>query len=166
MVPQAADQGEPKLRRVVTLDRAMRSHRNIRIRVPPVRLRRAGSVDRDLCFRFVRGSGPRILEALGQFGREIAPRSTPRTDYFAKCGQSYSMPAPQRQSPSGTARPLARPPSIEDVKAFIVAADRGSRTVTRITDDVQLATRDADRAVYFETTRTDGRWLHRSYLGK
>jgi hypothetical protein len=31
---------------------------------------------------------------------------------------------------------------------------------------VKLETRDADKAVYFETSRADGTWFHKNYLAK
>jgi hypothetical protein len=57
-------------------------------------------------------------------------------------------------------------PSIDAVRAFLGAAESGNSSEKKLTDLVSLETREADRVYYFETKRTDGRWLHRNYLAK
>jgi len=60
----------------------------------------------------------------------------------------------------------ATAPSIETVKAFVTAAERGNPTVAKLTQDVRLETRETQQALFFETAWADGRWVHRNYLAK
>ena len=55
-------------------------------------------------------------------------------------------------------------PSIETVRAFVSAAERGNPTVAKLTQDVRLETRETEQALFFETAWADGRWVHRNYL--
>ena len=57
-------------------------------------------------------------------------------------------------------------PSIETVRAFVSAAERGNPTVAKLTQDVRLGTRETEQALFFETAWADGRWVHRNYLAK
>ena len=57
-------------------------------------------------------------------------------------------------------------PSIETVRAFVSAAERGNPTVAKLTQDVRLETRETEQALFFETAWADGRWVHRNYLAK
>ena len=60
----------------------------------------------------------------------------------------------------------APPPSAADVAAFLAAAEGGKATRTTLERSIVLETRDADRALFFETSRADGSWFHRNYLAK
>jgi hypothetical protein len=60
----------------------------------------------------------------------------------------------------------AAAPSIAAVGAFVSAAEAGKPTVTELTKDARLETRETDEALYFATGRADGRWVHRNYLVK
>jgi len=57
-------------------------------------------------------------------------------------------------------------PTVEAVKAFLDAAERGRSSEKTLIDGVRLETRDADKALYFETRRATGAWVHRNYLAK
>jgi hypothetical protein len=58
------------------------------------------------------------------------------------------------------------PPSLADVEAFLKVAESGSEAERRLNASVRLATRDNDTALYAETRRADGGWVHRNYLAK
>lgn len=62
-------------------------------------------------------------------------------------------------------RPNAAAPSVEDVNAFLRTAAEGRSSRRALTAGISLETRDAERALYFETTRAGG-WVHRNYLAK
>jgi hypothetical protein len=57
-------------------------------------------------------------------------------------------------------------PAVEAVKAFLDAAERGKSSEKALIDGVRLEIRDADKALYFETKRVTGAWIHRNYLAK
>ena len=59
----------------------------------------------------------------------------------------------------------ATPPR-DAAMAFLDDAIKGAATEKTLTADVRLETRSADKAFYFETRRTSGAWVHRSYLAK
>ena len=50
--------------------------------------------------------------------------------------------------------------------AFLTDAAKGKSTEKPLPAQVQLETRDADKAFYFETRRASGAFVHRSYLAK
>jgi hypothetical protein len=60
----------------------------------------------------------------------------------------------------------AAPPSVEEVEAFLATAATGVTAERAINASVRLATLDGDTALYAETRRTDGSWVHRNYLAK
>jgi hypothetical protein len=60
----------------------------------------------------------------------------------------------------------AATPSIEAVRAFVTTAQGGKPSVTELTKDARLETRETDEALYFATGWADGRWVHRNYLVK
>jgi len=57
-------------------------------------------------------------------------------------------------------------PSIEIAASFLATAEHGQPTSRKLSDKVELETRDGVGALYFETRSTDGRWVHRNYLAK
>jgi hypothetical protein len=57
-------------------------------------------------------------------------------------------------------------PSLAVVRAFVTAAEGGKTSVTELTKDARLETRETDEALYFATGWADGRWVHRNYLVK
>lgn len=57
-------------------------------------------------------------------------------------------------------------PDIDAVKSFLAAAESGKATERELIKSVRLDTREADQALYFETKRADGGWVHRNYLAK
>src|SRR5437773_3860790 len=60
----------------------------------------------------------------------------------------------------------AAAPSAEAVKAFVNAAEEGRASVTDLTPNARLETRETEEALYFATAWADGRWVHRNYLAK
>jgi hypothetical protein len=58
------------------------------------------------------------------------------------------------------------PPSIDTVAAFLAASEQGKKSERVLPKNVRLETRDSDMALYFETKRAGGGWVHRSYLAK
>ncbi|MCW5772269.1 MAG: twin-arginine translocation signal domain-containing protein [Rhodospirillaceae bacterium] len=58
------------------------------------------------------------------------------------------------------------PPSAEQVSAFLDRAERGRGGERTLNAQTKLATRETDKAYYFETRRADGAWLHRNYLAR
>lgn len=60
----------------------------------------------------------------------------------------------------------AAPPAVDAVQAFLDAAQNGAATERNLTAGAQLETRDSDGAVYSETRRVAGGWVHRNYLAK
>jgi hypothetical protein len=57
-------------------------------------------------------------------------------------------------------------PTSEAALAFLDAASNGQSSEKKLTTEVRLETRSADKAFYFETKRAGGAWIHRSYLAK
>jgi hypothetical protein len=57
-------------------------------------------------------------------------------------------------------------PASEAALAFLVAAQQGQASEKPLPAKVQLETRSADKAFFFETRRASGAWVHRSYLAK
>ena len=60
----------------------------------------------------------------------------------------------------------AAPPPAEAVAMFLAAAESGRPAQAALDGAVVLETRDADRALFFETRRAGGAWFHRNYLAK
>jgi hypothetical protein len=60
----------------------------------------------------------------------------------------------------------AAPPSVKEVEAFLTTTATGKPAERAINADVHLATLDGDSALYAETRRADGSWVHRNYLAK
>jgi hypothetical protein len=60
----------------------------------------------------------------------------------------------------------AAAPSVEAVRAFLSAAEAGKPTITELTRNARLETRETQEALYFATAWADGRWVHRNYLAK
>jgi hypothetical protein len=58
------------------------------------------------------------------------------------------------------------PPTLEQVTAFLDAAEQGRAGERGIDAHTRLATRESDKAYLFETRRTNGAWLHRNYLAR
>jgi hypothetical protein len=57
-------------------------------------------------------------------------------------------------------------PAGEAALAFLVAAQKGPATEKPLPAKVQLETRNAEKAFFFETRGASGAWVHRSYLAK
>ncbi len=57
-------------------------------------------------------------------------------------------------------------PGTADVAAFLAAAEAGKSEDKSIAAFMRQETRDADKALYVEAKRDDGRWVHRNYLAK
>ena len=60
----------------------------------------------------------------------------------------------------------AAAPSSADVAAFLEAADQGTATRQPLTHTAELEVRRGEHGVYLETRRTDGSWVHRTYVAK
>jgi len=60
----------------------------------------------------------------------------------------------------------AAAPSLASAQDFLTAAERAPESVRSLDAGVRLATRDGDGALYAETQRRDGAWVHRNYLAK
>jgi hypothetical protein len=58
------------------------------------------------------------------------------------------------------------PPSVDTVTTFLAASEQGKKSERALPKNVRLETRDSDTALYFETKRAGGGWVHRSYLAK
>ena len=58
------------------------------------------------------------------------------------------------------------PPSMATVQAFLDAAERGKASEKTLPVNGRLETRVADEALYFETKRPTGGWVHKNYLTK
>ena len=57
-------------------------------------------------------------------------------------------------------------PTTDAVQAFLSAAEVGKAVERPLTKSVRLETREAYSALYFETRRAGGDWVHRNYLAK
>ena len=57
-------------------------------------------------------------------------------------------------------------PAVTDVEAFLKAAEAGKSEDRQIAKFMRQETRDADKTLYVEAKRGDGRWVHRNYLAK
>jgi hypothetical protein len=60
----------------------------------------------------------------------------------------------------------ASPPSLDDVQAFLTAADSAPKSERALNTGVRLATSGGDRYVSMEIKRADGGWVHRNYLAR
>lgn len=60
----------------------------------------------------------------------------------------------------------AAAPSVKEVQAFLAMGENGAKTERAVNAHVRLATLDGDTALYAETRRSDGSWVHRNYLAK
>jgi hypothetical protein len=58
------------------------------------------------------------------------------------------------------------PPAVDAVRAFLDAAQKGAATERDLTAGAALEARDSDGAIYSETRRVAGGWVHRNYLAK
>ena len=58
------------------------------------------------------------------------------------------------------------PPALAAVQAFLDAAERGKASEKALPVNGLLETRVADQALYFETRRPTGGWVHKNYLMK
>jgi hypothetical protein len=58
------------------------------------------------------------------------------------------------------------PPTVEAVRAFLDAAERGKASDKPLPVRNRQEVRDADSSLYVESRRGDGAWLHRSYVAK
>lgn len=57
-------------------------------------------------------------------------------------------------------------PSIEAVREFLAAAEKGKANAQKIGNLAHQETRDADAALFVEAARPSGEWVHRNYLAK
>jgi hypothetical protein len=57
-------------------------------------------------------------------------------------------------------------PSAQAAMAFLDEARKGKASENTLPAEVKLETRDGEKSLYFETKRTDGAFVHRSYLAK
>ncbi len=57
-------------------------------------------------------------------------------------------------------------PSIEAVREFLAAAEKGAATAQKIGNLARQDTRDAEKALFVEGARPNGEWVHRNYLAK
>jgi hypothetical protein len=62
--------------------------------------------------------------------------------------------------------PDGEPPSVDAVRGFLAAAEKGKSTAQEIGGVARQSVNDADAALYVEAARSDGRWVHRNYLAK
>jgi hypothetical protein len=60
----------------------------------------------------------------------------------------------------------AAPPTVDAVQFFLDAAQKGNATERDLNTGAALETRDSDGAIYSETRRVAGGWVHRNYLAK
>jgi hypothetical protein len=60
----------------------------------------------------------------------------------------------------------ASPPSLDDVQAFLTAADSFPRSERALNTGVRLVTGGGDSYVSTEIKRADGGWVHRNYLAR
>ncbi|MBV8567349.1 MAG: hypothetical protein JOY94_08830 [Methylobacteriaceae bacterium] len=58
------------------------------------------------------------------------------------------------------------PPTAAAVTDFLKTAEQGKPSDSKLTKEVSLETRDGDVALYFETRRAGGGFVHRNYLAK
>lgn len=57
-------------------------------------------------------------------------------------------------------------PSVAEVATFLKEAEAGAASKRVLTQFVELETRQTARALFLETRRSNGMWVHRSYLAK
>jgi hypothetical protein len=57
-------------------------------------------------------------------------------------------------------------PSLDDVQAFLRAAESAPKLERTLNASVRLVTRDGYGSLYSETQRADGSWVHRNYLAR
>ena len=60
----------------------------------------------------------------------------------------------------------ASPPSLDDVQAFLTAADSAPPSERELNTGLRLATGRGDSYVSTEIKRADGGWVHRNYLAR
>ena len=69
----------------------------------------------------------------------------------------------ERDKKTAEGKPAPLPKSAE---AFLAAAEGGKAETRATVAGMQQETRDAERSLYNETKRSDGRWIYRNYLAK
>ena len=60
----------------------------------------------------------------------------------------------------------AAPPPAETVRAFLEAAEKGKADAQKIGALAEQETRDADTALFVQSARAGGAWVHKNYLAK
>ena len=58
------------------------------------------------------------------------------------------------------------PPSLHDVEAFLAKAQIAPKSERKMNPNVHLVTAESDVALYAESRRADGTWVHRKYVAK
>jgi hypothetical protein len=67
---------------------------------------------------------------------------------------------------STAAAPAPAAPPADTVRSFLTEAEKGRARTTPLGDRLVREARDADKAVYMETARSAGGFIHRSYVAK
>ena len=60
----------------------------------------------------------------------------------------------------------AAAPSVDDVRAFLARAEAGNTNLTKIDGSLMRETRDADSALFLETRKASGGFVHRAYVAR
>ena len=60
----------------------------------------------------------------------------------------------------------AAAPAVADVTAFLDSAERGAASKRSLPSATELEVHSGDRALFLETRRPDGTWIHKSYVVK
>jgi hypothetical protein len=60
----------------------------------------------------------------------------------------------------------ANAPSVDAVREFLAAAEKGKANAEKIGSLVEQETRDSEKALYVTAAKPNGEWVHRNYLAK
>jgi hypothetical protein len=98
-------------------------------------------------------------------GRLVSADLYPSNGLFRKMW-AKSLSAAATEAIGEKAANAQTPPTIEGVKAFLEAAEKGKSSERTIAGNAKLEVRDGDKSLYTEARKPSGAFVHRSYLAK
>jgi hypothetical protein len=99
-------------------------------------------------------------------GRPVSADIYPSNGLFRKVWPRQLAAVVTEAIGSRAGADAAAAPSVADVEAFLVAAERGKVQERATVAAMRQETRDGDGALYNEARSDAGRWVHKNYLAK
>jgi hypothetical protein len=118
----------------------------------------------------LKGKGEADADILGYVvainGHMMSANLYPSNGLFRKMWDKQLAAAVTEAIGEKAAAPAAAPPPAAKAGAFLAEAQAGKASEQAGAVGTRQEIRDGDKALYSETRRGDGKWLHRSYLAK